>query len=56
MAGGFLHNMGQLMIAAILIHDIRIFYYLPVLMISGTVAGIAIGIALEMVIRRGKLI
>ena len=56
MAGGFLHNMGQLMIAAILIHDIRIFYYLPVLMISGTVAGIAIGIASEMVIRRVKLI
>mgnify|MGYP001673513109 CR=1 FL=1 len=51
-----LHNMGQLMIAAILIHDIRIFYYLPVLMISGTVAGIAIGIASEMVIRRVKLI
>ena len=56
MAGGFLHNMGQLMIAAILIHDIRIFYYLPVLMISGTVAGIAIGIASDMVIRRVKLI
>ena len=34
----------------------RIFYYLPVLMISGTVAGIAIGIASEMVIRRVKLI
>lgn len=56
MAGGFLHNMGQLAIAAILINDIRIFYYLPVLMISGTVAGVAIGIAAELVIRRAKFI
>ena len=56
MAGGFLHNMGQLAIAAIIISDIRIFYYLPVLMISGTIAGVAIGIAAELVIRRAKFI
>lgn len=56
MASGFLHNMGQLAIAAIIIHDIRIFYYLPVLMISGTIAGVAIGIAAELVIRRAKFI
>ena len=56
MAGGFLHNMGQLAIAALLINDIRIFYYLPVLMISGTIAGVAIGVAAELVIRRAKFI
>lgn len=56
MAGGFLHNMGQLTIAALLINDIRIFYYLPVLMISGTIAGVAIGVAAELVIRRAKFI
>ncbi len=46
------HNMGQLTIAALLINDIRIFYYLPVLMISGTIAGVAIGVAAELVIRK----
>ena len=56
MAGGFLHNMGQLAIEALLINDIRIFYYLPVLMISGTIAGVAIGVAAELVIRRAKFI
>jgi heptaprenyl diphosphate synthase component I len=48
--------MGQLAIAALLINDIRIFYYLPVLMISGTIAGVAIGVAAELVIRRAKFI
>ena len=44
MAGGVAHNLGQLIVAAIVISDLRMFYYYPVLMISGLVTGIAIGI------------
>lgn len=56
MLGGILHNMGQLIVASFLIDDARIFYYLPILMISGTIAGVAIGVAAELVMRRAKFL
>lgn len=43
MGGGVAHNLGQLCIAAILVSSIEIFYYLPVLILSGTISGILIG-------------
>lgn len=43
MGGGVAHNIGQLCIAAVLVSSPQIFYYLPVLIISGTVSGILIG-------------
>lgn len=43
MGGGVAHNLGQLCAAAFLVSSIEIFYYLPVLIISGTVSGILIG-------------
>ncbi|HHW95498.1 MAG TPA: Gx transporter family protein [Mogibacterium sp.] len=51
MAGAVFHNLGQLLIAAALIGDIRIFFYFPVLLFSGIVAGIAIGIAATLMLR-----
>lgn len=51
MAGGVLHNIGQLLIAAFLIKDIRIFIYFPVLLFSGLAAGIAVGVAATLIIR-----
>ena len=36
-------NIGQLCIAAVLVSSPQIFYYLPVLILSGTVSGILIG-------------
>lgn len=44
MAGGVCHNFGQLLVASFLVSDIRMFAYLPVLMISGLVSGILVGI------------
>ena len=43
MGGGVAHNIGQLTIAAVLVASPEIFYYLPVLILSGTVSGILIG-------------
>ncbi len=51
MAGGVLHNLGQLFMAAALIEDLRIFFYFPVLMFSGIAAGILVGIASALVLR-----
>ena len=43
MGGGVAHNIGQLCIAAVLVSSPQIFYYLTVLILSGTVSGILIG-------------
>lgn len=44
-AGGVLHNLGQIAVACFILDTAAIAYYIPVLIISGTVAGIVIGIA-----------
>lgn len=44
MAGGVAHNMGQILVASILVSDLRMFMYLPVLMFSGIISGIIIGV------------
>lgn len=51
MAAGVLHNMGQLLVAAALIEDLRIFFYYPVLMFSGIIAGILVGIISVFILR-----
>ena len=51
MAAGVLHNFGQLLIAAALIEDLRIFFYFPVLMFSGIAAGILVGIASTLILK-----
>jgi heptaprenyl diphosphate synthase len=52
MIGGVLHNLGQIIVAAILIDDIRMFYYFPVLIISGLICGVVIGVVAQIVIDR----
>ncbi len=51
MAAGVLHNLGQLLVAAALIEDPRMFFYFPVLLFSGIAAGILVGIIAQMVLR-----
>lgn len=43
-AGGVSHNMGQLLMAALIVQNIKIGYYAPVLLIAGAVTGTIIGI------------
>ncbi len=54
MAGGVLHNLGQLLVAAALIEDMKIFFYFPVLMFSGIIAGIAVGAGSVLILARLK--
>ena len=43
--GGVLHNVGQIIMAMIILQTKELGYYMAVLLISGTVAGALIGIA-----------
>lgn len=53
--GAISHNLAQILVACFLFDTNLIVYYLPFLIISGTVAGIAIGVAGAMLVRRVKI-
>ena len=44
MAGGVTHNVGQLIVAMIVVETYQVGYYLPVLLIAGLITGAVIGI------------
>jgi heptaprenyl diphosphate synthase len=50
--GGILHNVGQIATACFVMDTAEIAYYLPVLFISGTIAGILIGLTAAMILKR----
>lgn len=52
MGGSVSHNFGQVAVAVFLTGTRKIFYYFPVLILTGTAAGILIGIAAVMVLKR----
>lgn len=49
--GGVFHNLGQILVACLVLKSLNIFSYLPVLLISGTIAGALIGIVGKLVTR-----
>lgn len=51
-AGGVSHNIGQLIVAALVVENYNIFYYAAVLVIAGIITGIVIGIIAQEVILR----
>ena len=53
--GGVFHNIGQLIVAMITLNGINLMYYLPVLIISGTVCGCLTGFIAGMVLDRLKI-
>ncbi len=53
-AGGVLHNLGQILVAICLLETAEIGYYMFILAISGTLAGIFIGLAANFIINRMK--
>ena len=55
-AGGIMHNVGQIIMAVILLGTEQIALYLPVLIITGTLTGVVIGIVSGLVINRFKTI
>ena len=55
-AGGVFHNIGQLIMAMIVLESVSIGYYFPVLLISGLVTGFAIGVVSNEMLKRLKKI
>lgn len=49
-AGGVLHNTGQILVAYLLIDTYAVFYYLPFLLLAGGVTGVLIGITAALVL------
>ena len=49
--GGVLHNAGQILMAWLLMGP-NVVYYLPVLILSGTVAGVVIGVVSALLVKR----
>ena len=54
--GGVFHNLGQILVAALVLENIRITYVFPYLMITGIIAGIAIGILGGILYRKIKIL
>lgn len=53
-SGGILHNIGQIVTAIFIVETAQIIYYLPALLISGTLAGIITGFIAILLINRTK--
>ncbi len=56
MLGGICHNIGQIIVAAIIMDTLRIAYYLPVLLVAGLITGLLMGVISKAVIDRMKKI
>ncbi|MDE6722701.1 MAG: Gx transporter family protein [Eubacterium sp.] len=52
MLGGICHNIGQIIVAAIIMETSKIAYYLPVLLVAGLITGLLLGIVSKTVINR----
>ena len=56
-AGGVMHNTGQLIMAALVVENYHILYYIPVLLTAGFITGFFIGIlSQEIILRIGNRI
>ena len=50
--GGISHNLGQILVAIFLFDTIQIWYYMIVLSITGTIAGVVIGIISSILVKK----
>ena len=53
--GGIMHNVGQIAVASVILDTNVVVYYLPFLILSGTIAGIAVGVAGALMVKRIKI-
>ena len=51
-AGGVAHNIGQLLIASLLVANFAVFYYLPALLLAGVITGAIIGVLADNILKR----
>lgn len=51
-AGGVTHNLGQILVAAFLVSNLKMFLYFPVLIFSGIASGAIIGIVSYLILQK----
>lgn len=51
-AGGVSHNTGQILVASVVVENVKLFYYLPVLLVAGLITGFFIGILADEIGKR----
>lgn len=52
LAGGVFHNIGQLVVAMLVVETFSVIYYVPVLLIAGMLTGLLIGIVSNEMLKR----
>ena len=52
LAGGVFHNIGQLIVAMLVVETFNVIYYVPVLLIAGMLTGLLIGIVSNEMLKR----
>lgn len=52
MAGGVMHNVGQLTVAALIIENAGVYLYLPALLVSGIATGVLLGVVSVYILER----
>ena len=50
--GGVTHNLGQIVIASMIVENYHVMYYFPVLLVAGCVTGVLIGIVSALIYKR----
>ncbi|MCD8364411.1 MAG: Gx transporter family protein [Clostridiales bacterium] len=53
-AGGICHNIGQLVVAILVVENLKLVFYIPVLLVSGFLTGLLIGVVSQIVLPRMK--
>ena len=53
--GAVMHNVGQICAASVMLETNVVVYYLPFLMLSGTLAGVAVGVISGLLIKKVKI-
>lgn len=48
--GGICHNIGQLIVAMLVVENLKLIFYIPVLLISGFLTGLLIGIVCRVIL------
>lgn len=51
-AGGIAHNLGQLIVAILVVESKKLIYYFPVLLLAGVLTGIVIGVVAQEILLR----
>jgi len=49
--GAISHNIGQIVVASFVIENVNLFYYLPILIISGVITGLFIGLVVQFTLK-----